>query len=832
MRLLITGPPASGKTHVALDLFHAHAGVQLIVPTATMAEHLRHQFARRGLAVRPQAVGTLAHFLDAWSPLAEAPAGLVQFLLKRALDRQQPERFRESSEFPGFVRSLAALFAEAPAEALPADVRRLFGTVSAELAARGMAPRHARISAAAERIGAGGLRLPTRIVFDGFFRFSPQEIALLIALSGQTEVAVTAPEPVAELLEAGFEEHACGRPRRAPARTAFRAANLERECEEIARRILTYAAAGRNFRDIGIVLRAREPYAPLLETTLARCGIPARFYFSDPLACHPAIAYLGALVRAHLADWDHELLLAALRMPASGLGATPAGDEFDFALRKLLPGRGLPVEGLSFPWPDVNWRDHLEPASWAARLKQLRGLVPRPDVIDHATREQVYVWRSTAAALAVFDEALDGAAAALEGAGRMNLVPFWKQMETELATRALRVPDARRNVVRVMDAYEARQWELPIVFVCGLVDHVFPQHHNEDPIIGDLARRRAGLETAEDRERGERFLFHLAASRATVETVFSYPADSGAACVFPIPEAIDVAPIPLIITPDTVGPEAVRPRTFRPPELTSLSASSIESYLQCPFKFLAGHLLRLRERPPAPRDRLDARLQGTILHNALAALARKPARGADLLDQAFEEQCAKARVPAGYRTEAVRLELRRHFLDFLSDPKAALTAPDVRVEEKFAFVLNRVVTINGRIDRIDIDAAGRALIIDYKYSAANQITRRIEASADGGNVQGGLYLLGAERALGLKPRGMIFCGVKNGVTWQGWENPADLAPLMRAAEEKAQEVYEAACGGHFPVRPADAGKCAWCDYRDICRVESQEQPRAQEAGGI
>ena len=96
-------------------------------------------------------------------------------------------------------------------------------------------------------------------------------------------------------------------------------------------------------------------------------------------------------------------------------------------------------------------------------------------------------------------------------------------METALALEPLRVPDARRNVVHVMDAYEARQWELPIVFVCGLIERHFPQYHREDPILGDAARRRAGLDTAADRQIEERFLFELATTRATEETILSYP---------------------------------------------------------------------------------------------------------------------------------------------------------------------------------------------------------------------------------------------------------------------------------------------------------------------
>ena len=51
----------------------------------------------------------------------------------------------------------------------------------------------------------------------------------------------------------------------------------------------------------------------------------------------------------------------------------------------------------------------------------------------------------------------------------------------------------------------------------------FSQYHREDPILGDAARSRSGLDTAADRQAEERFLFELAISRATEETILSYP---------------------------------------------------------------------------------------------------------------------------------------------------------------------------------------------------------------------------------------------------------------------------------------------------------------------
>ena len=54
---LLTGPAGSGKTHRVLDKLAAAvregraASVKLIVPTASMAEHLQHTLVRRGLVV-------------------------------------------------------------------------------------------------------------------------------------------------------------------------------------------------------------------------------------------------------------------------------------------------------------------------------------------------------------------------------------------------------------------------------------------------------------------------------------------------------------------------------------------------------------------------------------------------------------------------------------------------------------------------------------------------------------------------------------------------------------------------------------------------------------
>ena len=123
-----------------------------------------------------------------------------------------------------------------------------------------------------------------------------------------------------------------------------------------------------------------------------------------------------------------------------------------------------------------------------------------------------------------FDTAMDETAEALDRDGQFSLADFWAQADLTLGLETLRVPDRRRNVVHVLDVFEARQWELPVVFVCGLMERHFPQYHREDPLLNDAARRRAGLKRlSNDAQRQERFLFELATTRATESTILSYP---------------------------------------------------------------------------------------------------------------------------------------------------------------------------------------------------------------------------------------------------------------------------------------------------------------------
>ena len=179
---------------MALEQFRSQSGSLLIVPTATMVEHIRHLLVRSGFPVRPREICTLATWLEGWSPEAAAPAALLDLLIEQALDRLRPERFTAVAGFPGFRRALADLFEQAPPAALPADLAGLEDEVERNLKARGLGLRHARLRSAVESVRASDRVLPPNVILDGFFTLSAAETELVLALGERTSVTITLPD--------------------------------------------------------------------------------------------------------------------------------------------------------------------------------------------------------------------------------------------------------------------------------------------------------------------------------------------------------------------------------------------------------------------------------------------------------------------------------------------------------------------------------------------------------------------------------------------------------------------------------------------------------------
>jgi RecB family exonuclease len=480
----------------------------------------------------------------------------------------------------------------------------------------------------------------------------------------------------------------------------------------------------------------------------------------------------------------------------------------------------------------------MPPRDWAARFRTLRNLFhPAPPTgMNH---EFALLWRRQAAALDLFDEALLETTQALDPSSVLRLPEFWRTVRTVLRLKPLRLDDGRRNVVHVLSAHEARGWVLPVVFVCGMVEKQFPQFHPQDPFFPDTARcalndQGVRVRTAGEFEAEERALFDAAVSRATMLVALSYPEfDARGNRNLPslvlddLPAVLEEAAPVRPQARDAITPPG--PLAIRSPKLLSIlldktaqvSPSGLESYLQCPFQYFGGRMLRLKTTPVRAEERLDYQRQGEIVHAVLREWYDQPQPIAQLFERIFASKLEECRIPGGYHTERLRNAMLEDLERFAADTRWPRDGFQSRTEQEFVFPLEETVQIRGRMDRLDSATDGRAYVIDYKYS----IGQRVKGKKNGTQLQGPLYVLAAEKAFGIKPTGMFFVGLKGSVEYAGWSEAPFLEsdPLpenwLAEATEQALRIVREIRGGRIAPEPALRDNCHFCDCRDVCRIE-------------
>jgi RecB family exonuclease len=246
-------------------------------------------------------------------------------------------------------------------------------------------------------------------------------------------------------------------------------------------------------------------------------------------------------------------------------------------------------------------------------------------------------------------------------------------------------------------------------------------------------------------------------------------------------------------------------------------------------------VLRLEPPPPRPEKRLDFLAQGDIVHAALAEWYERPQDMTTLFERLFEDALEDLHVPPGYHTERLRNALLEDLLAFAADARWPREGMESKMERPFEFDLSDSVRVSGKIDRLDIAPDGRAWVLDYKYSAAPNVRKKL---SDENVLQAPLYFLAVEKFFGVRPAGMFFVALKGGVNYAGWS----VAPVgsLRAepiperwaetAAERALSAVEEIRAGRVAPAPGEA-QCEYCDFRDICRKASLAAEAQPLAGG-
>jgi RecB family exonuclease len=263
------------------------------------------------------------------------------------------------------------------------------------------------------------------------------------------------------------------------------------------------------------------------------------------------------------------------------------------------------------------------------------------------------------------------------------------------------------------------------------------------------------------------------------------------------------------------------------------SVTAVETYLQCPFQYFAGRVLRLREEPE-DEPGLPARDAGTFLHDVLHdcyqdwhRLGRTVIGPGDLPEAraVFEARAGRALLqlpPADRALERVRLfgsavaagaieKVLRVEAEMFGDVSQRLLEHDIDL----AVVLpaedgTRTVRLLGRADRVDVTVDGRVRIVDYKIGRkpAFALQPAVYAHAVVQEARA------AGRALGIAPSGFI--ALREDAPWVAAITNEAAAETQARAFVGAVEAIEA---GVFPVRPKSEFRCQFCDYAGVCRKE-------------
>lgn len=287
----------------------------------------------------------------------------------------------------------------------------------------------------------------------------------------------------------------------------------------------------------------------------------------------------------------------------------------------------------------------------------------------------------------------------------------------------------------------------------------------------------------------------------------------------------------------------VEPGVALLPEGRQLSATSVEAYGTCGFRFFLRSILRLQSLDePEERQTMDPAMRGTIVHKALDRFFKdehsrgRPAAGEAwnsdderVLLAILEEEIAKAsaRGQAGlpifhaHEMATLRADLER-FLKEDSLHRLTLGAIPAAFEWRFEGVPIGGRAFRGSADRVDRSVDGRrAWIIDYKTGRSDGYTESADDPFNGGTqLQLGIYAAALSAAEEVEVTGRYWFMTQRG-EFAAVEYTHSAANAERL-EAVVRAIESGVSGGAFPAVPGEEDprggfeNCAYCDFDRIC----------------
>ena len=269
------------------------------------------------------------------------------------------------------------------------------------------------------------------------------------------------------------------------------------------------------------------------------------------------------------------------------------------------------------------------------------------------------------------------------------------------------------------------------------------------------------------------------------------------------------------------------------------AVSSLERYLDCPFKYFAAHVLRLPEER-AEESGLTPQERGQFLHEVFEVFFTEwqaTGRGTLTMENmadalALFERIAEQQLAT--LPESDRALERTHLLGSAAAPGLAERAFAFEVEHggevierllehelEGAFVFKtaagpRTVRLRAKTDRIDLMADGTLRVVDYKLGKAPKPARALQLPIYGVCAQQSLEgRHGQSWTLGRA--GYVAFREKNSFVALGGSSSLDEA--VDAGQERLLAAIDAIERGEFPPDPDEPFICTRCGYASVCRKD-------------
>jgi probable DNA repair protein len=425
---------------------------------------------------------------------------------------------------------------------------------------------------------------------------------------------------------------------------------------------------------------------------------------------------------------------------------------------------------------------------------------------------------------------------------------------------------ARYGNVAVLPLTQVSGLRFDHVFVMGLDEEAFPPPARPYPLLPASVQKQYALPMSSGAlvyDESQRLWDSLLRSASGIE--ISYAKQRDEKDILPSSFVADLKPQPCAL----MEKESVRSAMENMDDMSDVplpagldvrgGTAIVRNQSACPFRAFATHRLgitALEETAPG----IEAKSKGSLLHLALEYIWRNLGRRAalealsddetiSLIDAAIEHAWEKSYVAVDNRTR--EYEKKRMHKVLLAWIELELQRPDFTVaaiEQAYQIRLpenaDQQFTVKIKADRMDVDAKGRKVLIDYKTGAKQSTAKWLadEAADDGemGRIeepQLPQYALaadlGAEDAVAfarVRSGDMAYeglCGEEIGIEGiaacdgkrgrpEDWQDVLD--DWKSSINALATEFVEGRCD----VSPRDDNACRYCGLEAVCRIDEMD----------